>query len=362
MDNIEERIKEIEEEIRKTPYHKGTEHHIGKLKARIAKLKEEKIEKTFKARGGGGGYAVKKTGDATVVLVGPPSVGKSTLLNKLTNAESKVGAYDFTTLNVIPGMLDYKGAKIQIFDVPGIILGAAAGKGRGKEVLAVARSADLIAVMVDLKTVKLIPAIISELYGAGIRLNERKPEVTIIKQPSGGIKINATTSLKLSYDTIRELAGEFRLANAEIIIREDISLDRLVDAFMANRAYLPFIVIINKADLGKAADLDKLLPAETKPILISAENNENLEELKEKIWEGLGLIRVYLKEGDNIDYQDPLIIENGFSLNWILENLAIHNKENLKKAKIYGPGAKYPGQEVSLTFVPHDETVVQFLS
>lgn len=360
MDNIEEKIKEIEEEIRNTPYHKGTEHHIGKLKARIAKLKEEKIEKTFKSRGGGGGYAVKKTGDATVVLVGPPSVGKSTLLNRLTNAESKVGAYDFTTLNVIPGMLDYKGAKIQIFDVPGIIAGAAAGKGRGKEVLAVARSADLIVVMVDLKTIKLIPAILSELYGAGIRLNEKMPEVTIIKQSSGGIKINATTSLKLSYDTIRELAEEFRLANAEIIIRENISLDRLVDAFMNNRAYLPFLVVVNKADLGQAEDLSKFVPEGANPIFISAEKNENLDELKEKIWEKLGLIRVYLKEGENVDYQDPLVIKKGLTLNWILENLAIHNKENLKKARVFGPGAKYPGQEVSLTFIPQDETVVQF--
>jgi hypothetical protein len=361
MQTYEERIKEIEEEIRKTPYHKGTEHHIGKLKARIARLKEEQIEKTFKARsGGGGGYAVKSTGDATVVLVGPPSVGKSTLLNKLTNAESKVGAYDFTTLNVIPGMLDYKGAKIQIFDVPGIVSGAASGKGRGKEVLAVARNADLIIIMVDVKTIRLIPEIINELKEAGVRLNEKRPEVTIIKKPSGGIKVNSTTSFKLGYDTVRSLAGEFRLANAEIIIKEDITLDRLVDAFMSNRVYLPFLVLINKADLRQVNRINEV--EELRPLLISAQSGKNVDTLKEEIWKRLGLIRVYLKDGDNIDFNSPFIVKEGWSLKDMLENLAIRNKENLGSAKVFGPGAKYPGQEVSFTFVPQDETIVQFLS
>lgn len=357
MQTIDERILEIEAEIRKTPYHKGTEHHIGKLKARIAKLKEEKFQKGIKGgRGGGGGYAVAKTGDASIVFVGPPSVGKSTLLNQLTNARSKVAAYDFTTQEVIPGMMDYKGAKLQIFDVPGIIEGAAKGRGRGKEVLSVARSSNLIVIMVDVKTTDFLPLLKNELYENGIRLDEEKPKVEILKKTEGGIKVNATTKLTLAYETIKELASEFRLPNAEIVVKENISMDRLIDAFMGNRVYLPYLVVVNKIDLGIPDDFK----SEKNTVFISAQNKENLEELKARIWEEMNLIRIYLKEDEKIDKESPFIFKKGKTLSDLLQSLYLVDKEKYTYAKINGPGAKFADQEVSLTFIPQDETIVQF--
>lgn len=69
----------------RTQKNKATEGHLGLLKAKMAKLKREMIEGAKASAGGGGeGFDVSKTGDARVGLIGFPSVGKSTLLTKLT--------------------------------------------------------------------------------------------------------------------------------------------------------------------------------------------------------------------------------------------------------------------------------------
>ena len=119
---IPEKIKAIQDEMSKTQINKATEHHIGLLKAKIAKLRREQEDEHTKKKGAKtDGFDVRRAGDATVVLIGLPSVGKSTLLNRMTDAKSTVGAFQFTTLTVVPGMMEYKGARIQILDLPGII-------------------------------------------------------------------------------------------------------------------------------------------------------------------------------------------------------------------------------------------------
>ena len=65
-----------------------------------------------------------KTGDTRIGFIGFPSVGKSTLLSNLAGVCSEVAAYEFTTLMTVPGCIKYKGAKIQLLDLPGIIEGA----------------------------------------------------------------------------------------------------------------------------------------------------------------------------------------------------------------------------------------------
>ncbi|MGA9400951.1 GTPase, partial [Haladaptatus sp.] len=173
---LEEEIEALREEISDTPYNKSTESHIGRLKAKLAE-KKEKLQNQSSA-GGGEGYAVEKTGDATVAFVGFPSVGKSTLLNSLTAAESEVGDYEFTTLNVNPGMLQYNGANIQLLDVPGLIEGAAHGRGGGQEVLSVVRAADLVVFVLSVFEIDQYERLQEELYENKIRLDSTPPSIS----------------------------------------------------------------------------------------------------------------------------------------------------------------------------------------
>lgn len=146
---LQEKIKEIEEEMARTQKNKNTEYHLGQLKARLAKYQTMLQEGESKTAAKGEGFDVEKHGDARIAMIGFPSVGKSSILNLLTETESEAAAYEFTTLTCIPGVLMINNAKIQLLDLPGIIEGAASGKGRGRQVIAVGKSSDLIMMVLD---------------------------------------------------------------------------------------------------------------------------------------------------------------------------------------------------------------------
>lgn len=359
---VKMRIKRIEKEIRDTPYHKGTEHHIGKLRAKLSKLKDEELGQDRISKGaGGGGYAVKKQGDATVVLVGPPSVGKSTLINKLTNAKSKIAPYAFTTLTVIPGMMKYHDANIQVLDVPGIIGGAEKGKGRGQEVLSVVRGSDLIVIIADVDNPDQIEKIKGSLYGNGIRIDTEPPSVTIEKKVRGNITIHSNIKQEIGLEVIKDVAREFGYKNAEITIREKLTMDRLIDSFAANRAYIKSICVVNKID--KASSLSEIPGIPKNEITyISAEIGTGLDELKEKIWRNLTLTRIYLIRPDEEPNKDnPIIVEESDTLENVSVKIGTEFAEGKKKAKIWGPGAKFPGQTVSLTTKVLEDMQVRFV-
>ncbi len=150
-------------------------------------------ESSTKTKGYGLSFDVMKSGNARVALVGFPSVGKSTLLSATTATESVQAAYEFTTLTCIPGNLFINGAKIQLLDLPGIIEGAAVGKGRGRQVISTARTADLIMMVLDASkgdTQKRL--LTNELETMGIRLNAKRPNITVDVKKTGGIKFTST--------------------------------------------------------------------------------------------------------------------------------------------------------------------------
>ena len=360
MATIEEQIKEIEDELGRTQYNKKTQHHIGKLKAKMARLKDD-LELRRSKGPKGGGYAVKKSGHATVALVGFPSVGKSTLLNKLTNAQSEVAAYKFTTLTVVPGAMEYRGAKIQILDLPGLIKDAHKGKGRGKEVLSVVRSADLILLMIDVFETN-IQVLVEELKTANLRLNQRAPDVVISKKNRGGITVNFTSKQStLDEELVADMLNEYGFINADIVIREDIVEDELIDYISGNRLYIPAIAAINKIDLVTPAYLkaiQKKLPG-YKLVPISAENEVGLDELKDELFDALKFIRIYMKpQGKEADMVEPLVIKDGSDIGTICDSIHRDFRKNFRYAMVWGKSARFPGQIVGLEHKVKDKDIV----
>lgn len=360
--DVPSRIKELEDEISRTKYNKKTQAHIGLIKAKIAMLKEKQVSRR-KGKGKTDGYSVKKSGDGSVIMVGFPSVGKSTLLNKLTNQESATAAYAFTTLTCIPGMLDYKSAKIQILDVPGVVQGAASGRGRGKEVLSVAINSDLVMFVVDVFSPEHFQILMKEVRDSYLRINEIKPDVKIKKNAKGGLSIGTTVKLtKLDKNTIKKILNEFRIINADVLIRTDINADQLIDVIEGNKKYVAGIALLSKADLATPEQIQSAKDIIKADIAVSAEKGEGIEELKELIFSRLGFIRVYCKEqGKKADMGVPLIMKEGCTLKDMCEKLHRDFVTRFRFARIWG-SSKFPGQAIrKLSFEVKDEDIVELI-
>ena len=361
MLGIPEKIKSIQDEMAKTQINKATEHHIGLLKAKIAKLKrEQEAEVTKKSGMKQDGFDVRRSGDATVVLIGLPSVGKSTLLNKMTSANSTIGAFQFTTLTVVPGMMDYRGAKIQVLDLPGIIKGASSGKGLGKRILSVARTADLVLLLLDVFQPYHEDVLVNELGNIGIRLNQLPPNITIEKASMGGIAIAQQVKLtKITEKHLKDILHLYGLISARVVIREDITSEQIADHIAGNISYSKAITVLNKIDLvDKEFLLDLKTKIKSEVIEVSANSDINIETLKEKIYEKLKFIRIYMRpKGGETDFKEPFIAREGDTVEDICNKLHRRLKREFRYGLVWGKSVKFGGQRVGLNHVMQDEDV-----
>ncbi|GFR48130.1 hypothetical protein Agub_g9964 [Astrephomene gubernaculifera] len=363
---ILEKIKEIELEMARTQKNKATEYHLGQLKARLAKLRTELQAPASKGGGGESGFEVQKYGDGRVALIGFPSVGKSSLLTLLTGTESEAAAYEFTTLTCIPGVIHYNDSKIQLLDLPGIIEGAAEGKGRGRQVIAVCKSADLLLMVLDATKPLYHKQILTrELEAVGIRLNRSPPNIYFKKRKTGGVSINSTLPLtQLDDKLIQRVLQEYKLHNCELLFKEDCSVDDLIDVIEGNRRYIKCLYVYNKVDMCSIEEVADIAHWPNS-IPISCSLRLNLDGLLERIWEMMALVRVYTKKvGAKPDFADPVVLtcdRGGTTLEALCRQ--IHNSmvSQFKYALVWGTSSKHYPQRCGLSHPLEDEDVVQIV-
>lgn len=362
--SLQQELEELKEEYSKTKDNKATNKHLSMIRAKIASINKQMTERKGVK---GTGFSVKKSGDGVVALVGFPNAGKSSLLGILTNVESKIAGYAFTTLEVIPGMLLHKGANIQVLDLPGLIEEASSGKGGGAKIASVIRVTDLILFVVDINNYTDLFTLLEELDMLNIRLNKKVPKARIERSLTGGINIEKNGHSAPDPRNVMKIFNEFGIYNANLIIHQDLDSDQLVDMLSENIVYIKGIVALNKIDTLSSSECERIrteISEKTgmRVVLVSAAEKKNIAELKDAIFDNLELIRVFLKPKDgDVDLVKPLIVRKGSSVFTVAKTLHSKIANNLRYAYITGKSVKFKNQKVGSAHVVEDGDVVTLI-
>ena len=209
-----------------------------------------------------------------------------------------------------------------------------------------ARTCSLILIVLDaMKPLTHKRIIERELEGFGIRLNKRPPDITIKRKDKGGVAIMKSANIemtKMSEDTVKSIAHEYKISNANINIRCNASADDLIDVIEGNRVYIPCIYVINKIDSISIEELE-LLDQVPHYVPVSAKDEWNFDELMEKIWEYLDLIRIYTKHKGQIpDYEQPVIISRRAStIEGFCNKLHKQLAKDMKYSMVWGTSVRH---------------------
>ena len=303
----EERVRLLEELISTVPKHKGTDKLRADLRRRLSKLKsasqtQKKVSRHVSA------YQIVKEGAGQIAIIGQPNVGKSALLNALTNASPEVAAYPFSTWTPTPGMMDVDGAQIQLIDTPPLNWDYVE-----PAFMDLVRRSDLVVLVIDLQA-----------------------------DPIGQLE-----------DSLLFLA-EQRIAPER---HRQIHQDQM--RFM----YRPFMIVVNKCD-DPSFDEDfevlcELLDEDWPLIPLSASTGYNLDRFKRGVYHQLGIMRVFTKPpGKEPDLTTPYVLQRGTNVEEFAAKVHRDFFDQLKAARVWGSSA-FDGQVVGRDHILQDGDVVE---
>lgn len=301
------KIEALKEMLATVPKHKGTENIQADIKRKLANLRKKSQKKgpaktkTLDS--------IKREGAGQVVLVGLPNSGKSTLLEKLTNAKPEVAEYPFSTFKPLPGMMNYEDIQIQLVDIPPI-----SKEHTESWVFNLIRKADLLLVLID--------------------LNHKKIEENIL-------------------ETIEILNGQgihLMGANEE----EEIRVFEIV-----KRA----VFVGTRRDAGStginALKLQEKMGTDFSVISVSVKRGKELEQLGKTVFRGLNIIRIYTKvPGKKPDLELPYVLPKGSTVMDAAKSVHRELAEDLSYVRIWGSG-KFDGQQVGWDHVLEDGDIIE---
>lgn len=151
----------------------------------------------------------------------------------------------------------------------------------------------------------------NELEGFGIRLNKQPPNIYFKRKDKGGInlqgklfffllnfsnwtlKIAMVAQSELDLDTVKSILAEYKIHNADVMLRCNATVDDLIDIVEGNRIYIPCIYCLNKIDQISIEELDVIYKI-PHCLPLSAHHKWNFDDLLEKMWNYLRLYRMYI--------------------------------------------------------------------
>lgn len=299
----EEKIAALEEMMATIPRHKGTDHLWRDLRRKMSELTQQVGKRGGAARAS---MLIDKVGAAQVAIIGLTNSGKSQLMGTVTAAAPQVGDYPFVTQVATPGMMEYENIQIQLIDTP-----ALAPQIMQWSLPHMLRRADALLILIDL----------------------------------GKDPIAQTEEIVRLLTKMRISIGVGDTGDETIIAQK--------------RA----LIVGNKIDAaGAQQNLTKLQEkyGQRLPVVaISAREKIGLEELRQKIYRLLDIIRVYTKApGQKAEYKDPIVLSRGSTL---AEAAAVVHKDfaaKLKYARLWGSG-KHDGIAVKRDHILQDGDVIE---
>ena len=302
-----EKIAYLEEMISIVPKHKGTDHLRADLRKKLSKLKASPGAKKGVSRRVSA-FRINREGAGQVVVIGPANVGKSALVNALTNASPEVSASPFSTWKPTPGMMPIENIQVQLVDTPPL----------DREFLEpilidLIRRSDLILLMVDLET-----------------------------------------------DPVQQFEDTLSLLIDNRIIPKHLS-DEYPE--IQGLTFVPLVVIANKNDDQSSDEnfeiFSELCQEECTALPVSATTERNLEELKQTVYDQLRIIRVYTKApGKEPDYRAPFVLQQGGTIEDLAGKIHQDFVQEMKSARVWGEKV-YDGQMVGRDYMLHEGDVVE---
>jgi hypothetical protein len=365
----QEKLEKLQEFLSLIPKHKGTEKLRAQVKRQISTLRKELEEKRRRRAGRGGPrFFLEKEGAAQLIILGPTKVGRSSLLTSVTNANTEVSDYPFTTREPVPGMLQFEDLQFQLVEAPALVEGAANSGTGGLQTLGLARNADGIILMVDLSedAAGQLAMILDELEKARILIQKPRARVDIERKHVGvGLRIIVFGKLlDCSLRDVESLFKSYRILDATVRIYGQATLDDVEDAVFESTIYRPAIVVANKADLPETQDklqlLEQFVEDRLPIVFVSCRTGTGLEKLGASIFKALDIIRVYTKEPNDKEASDnPFILKRGSTVAALAKQIHSDFIERFAFAKVWAKRLAFSPQKVGPSFALQDRDVVE---